>query len=536
MIYDLAGRLIDVDTSVTPHQPATTVGYGYDRVGNRLSMTDGTGTTAYIYDQASRLTDLTSPVGHTGYTYDGLGRRETATVPNGIVSTYTFDDSGRLLSLTNEGTSSFDYTHDNVGNRLSMTTVDGTHGYTYDGIYQLTRATHPTSPTEAFTYDGVGNRLSSEDHSSWAYDANNRLTGYNDTSYTHDENGNMVTKTDGSGTTTYEYDSENRLIRITDPESRVTTYTYDGLGRRIEKNVGGTITRYVYDLEDILFEYDGNNNITARYTHGPGIDDLIGMARGGESHFYHHDGLGSITGITDSSKQPVASYGYDAFGNIASQTGTLTNPYTYTGREYDQESGLYYYRARYYDPTIGRFLQPDPLDMAMVILIRQYFPSSSTSELLYHYALENPLIISNSYPYVANNPVNWVDPNGTIGIVPAIIIFSGTYAVTSYVGQLYIWLPLYIELDREIARTHELLKISKNLEEEYILSRHLKWLVIQQAKVGTKLGFNLMVMVYNLVPTSPAHGSTEISCETLDSSITGVNFEILKKPRRGARR
>jgi len=173
-----------------------------------------------------------------------------------------------------------------------------------------------------------------------------------------------------------------------------------------------TITRYVYDLEDILFEYDGNNQITARYAHGPGIDDLIAMDRGGESYFYHTDGLGSITGITDSSKQPAASYGYDAFGNIISQTGTLTNPYTFTGREYDPESGLYYYRARYYDPGIGRFLQPDPLDMATVILIRQYFPDDFHSDLFFQYALRNPEDVINVYSYIANSPINWIDPYG----------------------------------------------------------------------------------------------------------------------------
>jgi len=507
MIYDLAGRLIDADTSVTPHQPATTVGYGYDKVGNRLSMIDGTGTTTYLYDQANRLTDLTSPIGHTGYTYDGLNRREIATVPNGIVSTYTFDDTGRLLNLTHEGTSSFDYTHDGVGNRLSMTTVDGSHGYTYDNIYQLTRATHPASPTEAFTYDGVGSRLSSMDYPQWTYDANNRLTGFNGTAYTHDENGNIITKTDATGTTTYTYDSENELTRIDFPGGGFVEYVYDGLGRRIEKNVGGTITRYVYDLEDILFEYDGSNNITARYAQGPGIDDLIAMDRGGESYFYHTDGLGSITGITDSSKQPVASYGYDAFGNIISQTGTLTNPYTFTGREYDPESGLYYYRARYYDPGIGRFLQPDPLDMAMVILIRQYLPSSRIAMLFYQYSLRNPLTMSNVYPYVGNNPINWVDPKGTISVIPAIGIFLATYSVASYGRTLYDWLPVYFELDRQIDYTRQLMEERTSLEEFKILDEHLKWLVIQQARVGIHLGRGFLKTYYDLVSSLPAHGA-----------------------------
>ena len=375
-------------------------------------MEDGTGSSTYVYNGTNQVIDLTSPSGPTGFVYDGLGRREAATLPNDITAAYTYDDSGRLLNLTNEGISSFDYTHDNVGNRLSMSAADGAHTYAYDDIYELTIATHPTSPMEAFTYDGVGNRLSSADYSNWSYDDNNRLTGYNGTTYTYDENGNMVTRTDGEGTTSYQYDSENRLIRIMDPQSRMPTYTYDGLGRRVEKNVNGTITRYVYDLEDILLEYDESNNITARYTHGSGIDDIIGMEREGESYFYHTDGLGSITQISDSSNQTVASYTYDAFGNIASQTGSLINSYTYTAREYDPESGLYYYRARYYDPKIGRFLQPDPLDMAMVILIRQYFPGTFIGGLLYQYSLKNPLTISNMYPYVQNSPVNFIDSWG----------------------------------------------------------------------------------------------------------------------------
>jgi RHS repeat-associated protein len=434
MVYDLAGRLRHAETALTPHQPTTAIGYEeYDKVGNLELMNDGTTTTTYIYNGTNQVTDLTASIGHTGYAYDGLGRRETVAVPNEVLSTYTYDDAGRLTNLINEGVSRFDYTeHDNVGNRLSMTAADGTHGYTYDDIYELTIATNPGSPMETYTYDETGNRKTSREHPEWLYDDNNRLTSHNGTAYTYDDNGNMITKTDALGTTMYEYDSENRLIQITDHESRVTTYTYDGLGRRVEKNANGTITRYVHDLEDILFEYDGFNNITARYTHGPGIDDLIGMERGGQSFFYHTDGLGSITQITDSSKQTVASYGYDAFGNITSKEGSLTNPYTYTGREYDPELGLYYYRARYYDPKIGRFLQPDPLNMATVILFRQYFPSNRIARHLYQYSLINSKIISNLYPYVINNPINWGDPFGLWGIT-----IGGTILIFDFSTQIY---------------------------------------------------------------------------------------------------
>ena len=100
-----------------------------------------------------------------------------------------------------------------------------------------------------------------------------------------------------------------------------------------------------------------------RYTHGPGIDEPIAMSRGGANYFYHQDGLDTITDLTDSTGAISQSYAYDAYGNILDQTGSVENPYTYTGRELDSETGLYYYRARAYDPFIGRFQQDDPLGL-----------------------------------------------------------------------------------------------------------------------------------------------------------------------------
>jgi YD repeat-containing protein len=231
-------------------------------------------------------------------------------LPNRVTTTYCYDDTSRLLSLVHSDTSSFNYTYDGVGNRLSMTTSTGTHSYAYDYIYQLINGIHPTSATEAFTYDGVGNRLSSAESPNWTYSADNQLTGFDGTAYTYDNNGNMITKTDASGTTTYTYNSDNQLVRIDLSGGGFAEYVYDALGRRIEKNVNGTITRYVYDGEDILFEYDGLNTIIARYTHGPGVDEPLIMERGGASYYYHADGLGSITEVTDASGAVVASYTY----------------------------------------------------------------------------------------------------------------------------------------------------------------------------------------------------------------------------------
>jgi RHS repeat-associated protein len=221
------------------------------------------------------------------------------------------------------------------------------------------------------------------------------LLSFDGTSYTYDNNGNMTSRTDGLGTTTYQYNAENRLIGINKSGGTAIIYRYDPFGKRIEKNVNGTITRYLYDGEDILYELDGSNTILARYTHGPGVDEHLIVRRGGANYYYHADGLGSITHITDVSGNIVQTYVYNAFGEIVNQYGNLPNTFTYTSREYDPESGLYYYRARYYDSKIGRFLQTDPIG----------FSGGGV----------------NLYAYVANNPVNFTDPFGLVDKEPPVI-------------------------------------------------------------------------------------------------------------------
>ena len=164
--------------------------------------------------------------------------------------------------------------------------------------------------------------------------------------------------------TQYEYDAENKLVRVVSP-TNTANYKYDGLGRRVEKEVIAgttTVTKYVYDNEDILLELNGSNAIVARYTHGPGIDEPFIMEKNVQSFYYHADGLGSITELTNQTGTVAQRYTYSSFGKIESQLDpNLVQPYTYTSRELDLETGLYYYRARYYDGNTGRFMQEDPL-------------------------------------------------------------------------------------------------------------------------------------------------------------------------------
>ncbi len=166
-----------------------------------------------------------------------------------------------------------------------MTDLTGTRVYQYDLVNRLTSATHPTLAAESYAYDAAGNRLASATDSNYAYDPAGRLTAGEGASYTYDNNGNLITGADSKGATAYSYDFENRLVDITFPDGTTASYKYDALGHRIEKNVNGTITRYLYDGYNLLAEFDANNQLQARYTHGPAIDQLLIMERGGADLF-----------------------------------------------------------------------------------------------------------------------------------------------------------------------------------------------------------------------------------------------------------
>ena len=150
--------------------------------------------------------------------------------------------------------------------------------------------------------------------------------------------------------------------------------------------MNGAVTRYVYDGEDILLEYDGANALQARYSHGQRTDQPLAMERGATLAFFQADHLGSIRQVTNAAGSIVNAYDYDAYGNFETLSESLPQPYAFTGREFDPESGLHYYRARYYDPETGRFISEDPIG----------FGAGDT----------------NLYRYVFNDPVNLVDPSG----------------------------------------------------------------------------------------------------------------------------
>jgi RHS repeat-associated protein len=389
-VYDAMNRLTEARTAATSGQPATTIRATYDANGNRKTMTDLSGeVTNYVYDTLQRLTSITDPTGQQfTFTYDALSRRTRVDRPIGLNTIYTYDIASRLTSLVHQGgpgNLSFIYTYDRIGNRLTKTDAAGLHSYAYDSLYRLMADSLPAGSPESYSYDPVDNRTMSHISASYSHNAANRLTEDATFDYLYDANGDLTRRTERATgkVTNYTYDSENRIVRIDLPDSTSATYRYDGLGRRIEKNVSGQITQYIYDGEDILLEYTGTT-LTARYTHGPDTDEVLSAMRGGTISYFQADVLNSVTRVLDAGSVK-ASYTYDSFGRIASQSGAREAPYAFQGRESDQESGLYYFRARYYDPQVGRFISEDPIG----------FRGGN-----------------NLYSFVRNNPIILTDPSG----------------------------------------------------------------------------------------------------------------------------
>jgi len=234
--------------------------------------------------------------------------------------------------------------------------------------------------------------------------------------YEYDNNGNLIQKTDKttSEITTYTYDAENRLLMIENGND-ITTYNYDGIGRRIVKNINGVITKYIYDNinidGDIIFEFNINDDLTAKYTHSDKIDEPLVMEQNNDKFFYNYDGIGNIVGLTDNQGNIVQTYIYNSFDEIVGVSGSTNNPYTFTGRIFDSESSLYYYRARYYDPSIGRFINEDPVNLASIGLPRNVIPEEIGS-VSPRTLITQPSLFQHPYIYVTNSPTNFTDPLG----------------------------------------------------------------------------------------------------------------------------
>src|SRR6266404_1679103 len=203
---------------------------------------------------------------------------------------------------------------------------------------------------------------------------------------TFDSNGNTLTSVTGSNTTSYTWDFENRMTSVTLPGSGGTvSFKYDPFGRRIYKSSSSGTSVFAYDGGNLIEETNSSGAVVARYEPTQNIDEPLAMLRSGATSYFHADGLGSITSLSNAAGSIANTYTYDSFGKLTASTGSLVNPFQYTARESDSETGLYYYRARYYDSSTGRFLSEDPIGLQGG---------------------------NNFYRYSQNSPLNWIDPSG----------------------------------------------------------------------------------------------------------------------------
>lgn len=393
-----------------------TISYEYDGAGNRTWMRAPDGMPFYtIYDEANRPNFYYTPAGIFEITYDDAGRRSKQT-SGGFSTYYSYDGLDRLTHLLTKNMAGQNFTesvltYDRAGNRKTRTaplTEPGVRAvYEYDNLYRLTNTitTYPTSTTsEPYSYDEVGNRLTDPTSATpYSYSEGNQLDAKPGVTYSYDDYGNLKGKIEGTKTFIYSFDNENRLDRvlITEQSGTITTvsFKYDPFDRRIEKKV---TTQYpnnpVISAKVQTFLYDGDRILDAtdstwyptRYVHGFfGVDDVLAAPILVSSAYtcqvyYDKDALGSVIRWNTGTQ-----ISYNSFGVPSS---TTVSGYAYTGREYDSETGLYYYRARYYDPKIGRFISKDPIGFAGGD--------------------------ANLYAYTKNNPINWIDPWGLYRYTP----------------------------------------------------------------------------------------------------------------------
>ncbi len=398
--FDNMGRLIGTATSYTflPGRNFTT-SYTYDKASNRTGFTDPEGgSTTYVYDTLHRLQTLTPPTafgsGSFGFSYDALSRRTQMTRPNNVTTNYAYDNLSRLTSVLHQlAGSTIDgamYTVDNAGNRTAKTdqrTAVAT-SYGYDNIYQLLSAMQGATTTENYTYDPVGNRLSDLSTSGWSNNTSNELTSRPGLSYTFDANGNTTGKTDSTGTTSYTWDLENRLTSATLPGAGgIVSFKYDPFGRRIYKSSSSGTSIFAYDNDNLIEETNSAGAVVARYTQTQNTDEALAMLRSGATSFYEIDGLSTVTSLSNAAGALAQTYTFDSFGNQTASSGSLTNAFRFTGREFDSETNLQFSRARYYDPSSGRFLSEDPIKFDGGV---------------------------NFYRYVGNDPTDSTDPYGLL--------------------------------------------------------------------------------------------------------------------------
>ncbi|MGE3511605.1 MAG: RHS repeat-associated core domain-containing protein, partial [Vicinamibacterales bacterium] len=414
--YDGRGRVI----SITRPEGVTRI--AYDSVGRVIEITEPTGSLTYTYDAADRLTREVQTTGEmrteVTYGYDALDRRVSRTVSGvlGETTLYAYDRANRLRAITYRGESTT-FTYDGVGRLVQKALPNGIRQeYAYDNADRLTSiiSRNPDASVVdsiAYGYDANGRRVSRSTAGATLpdmpftaeYDAADRMTSitFTDSGQTfdlqYDANGNLASKIQRgapANVTSYSWDSRNRLIAINAP-GVIASFAYDPLGRRVARSVNGQLVTYVYDGQQAVGEISAGE--TVGLLTGLGLDDVIARYSPAGARYYLTDALNSVVALSTAGGAVQNRYAYSPYGQVASSGLDGGNSIRYTARE-DDGTGLYYYRARYYDSALKRFVSEDPLGIEAGW---------------------------NVHAYVDGDPISLADPDGELPIAPILIAAGG---------------------------------------------------------------------------------------------------------------
>lgn len=391
--YDALDRPIFAGFGVTAGPTyESTISYTYDLYDRLTQAVDSSsGTITLSFDDLTRTATETTAQGTVSFTYDKAGRLTAKSVSGQPSITYAYDNANRLETIT-QGLASVGFTYDDANRRTSTTLPNGILvEYGYDAASQLTGITYKNGATVlgnlTYSYDQSGRRTKlggslartglPQPLSSATYNAANRVTQRGSATLAYDANGNLTS----DGINTYSWDARNQLVGISGAVN--ASFQYDSFGRRVRTTINGTTVDYLYDGENVVQEKVAGTPSANMLTGD--VDEIFSRTEGGSTQAVIADGLGSTLALLNSAGSTDIDYTYEPFGNTSSSGAASSSTSQYTGRENDG-TGLYYYRARYYHPTLQRFISEDPID----------FDGGDT----------------NLYAYVSNSPCNFTDPSG----------------------------------------------------------------------------------------------------------------------------